>query len=1104
MGKVLKARDALTDRLCAIKFLDATRKDSELHEIALKQDLDSLRNLKNPNILALIDDGVDAQLGNFIVTEWLETDLETFCAGKPFQNWPSFWKQVGLPVLSGLSYALTKNRVHRDLKPANLMFDDQGQIRIIDFGISAVIDRLNLGRTLRRETTPVYSPPEGPDAKNLLRDVYGFAATAVYSFSGIELQDRDHLISELERIPIPADIRAILSNSLSADPDERPDTVLHLQNQLSALTSSTEGSLTSRRPTVLVSFPRGVIKKANSTFGLGVSSSSCISQLNKSVFIEKPRVPIPSDKHRVDLVAADFTVSVSRDAMNPAVWVARAFFETRPTRWSWAQERGMESTVEFREASERDRSPMSERAIDGLMDALEDHVTSIVQTNDNIFDVWRAVLRGRSEYYGKRYPNIHVQRFRVDGQRIACQLRDPPDTNIVGLHYFVSDGIDRVTSAVIESIQDDEVILYSDLTFNRLLLTGDGLLQYNSTGTEKAAKHQEAALDRIQNGAAPIPNLANYLGDPSLIPSPSTYEYVPVLDHLDPDKRIAAKGAIGANPIYLVVGPPGTGKTELIAEVVLQELKRQPEARILLSAQTHMAVDNALSRLREIDPNIKCVRLGRSQEKISREIADLQLDRVAPQWRRRVVESCNSAVDAYCSGRGVDADALRARRSAIYAHEAETALALSAAAVTRLKSKISAYRESQGSNDVDRSEIDSLEDALLQVTAQLESAELRSTEAAIALHGSGERAVELFGQLQGGAELVKLNTESEDTGAVLTIIADWVQRLSVSQEFFPAILAEAQVVAGTCLGFIGVPGTEDVQYDLAIVEEASRALPSELLVPGSRAKRIVLVGDGKQLPPFIESALLTSDWLEPNNLSKDEVLETLFSRLETRMPSEAMHRLRMQYRMIEPICKLVENVFYPGALEPATTAGKGSVTLTQLGQSRNVAFVSTSKERDRGEKSENPGYSNACEVRTVRKLLRQLLMSARKKRLKNFSVVVLTPYVAQRTALEQAIAHIRGDYPDIQTSAHTIHTFQGRQADIAIYSAVRSNDAGELGFTDDSRLLNVALSRGRGGLVIVGDATFLAKQNASWSYRDVLTYVTTHPESCLLKDADHV
>jgi superfamily I DNA and/or RNA helicase len=312
------------------------------------------------------------------------------------------------------------------------------------------------------------------------------------------------------------------------------------------------------------------------------------------------------------------------------------------------------------------------------------------------------------------------------------------------------------------------------------------------------------------------------------------------------------------------------------------------------------------------------------------------------------------------------------------------------------------------------------------------------------------------------------------------------------------------VVAGTCLGFLGSPGTADMTFDLAIIEEASRALPTEVLVPASRAQRIVLVGDNKQLPPFIESELLGDEWLQANGLTRAEVAETLFERLEAHLPAPAVARLEMQYRMHPDIGKLVGNLFYPGVLKSSDSAGEGAVTLKYLGYERNVLMVSTTREPDRGEEERGTGFVNLAEVRVARTLLADILKRARRKRCEKLSVVLLTPYVANREALERAVMGMQKGYPKAAVSAHTIHTFQGQQADIAIYSCARSNPDGELGFTRDARLVNVALSRGRGGLIIVGDAHFLSRDTSSQAYRDLIAYIHSHPESCAQKDAKHV
>jgi hypothetical protein len=102
--------------------------------------------------------------------------------------------------------------------------------------------------------------------------------------------------------------------------------------------------------------------------------------------------------------------------------------------------------------------------------------------------------------------------------------------------------------------------------------------------------------------------------------------------------------------------------------------------------------------------------------------------------------------------------------------------------------------------------------------------------------------------------------------------ADWESRFGRINDFEAALIASSQVVAGTCVGVAAVRGLSDLEFDLCIVDEASKATPTETLVPLSRARRWVLVGDSNQLPPFLEEGLRDRTILEANNLD-----ETMFT-----------------------------------------------------------------------------------------------------------------------------------------------------------------------------------------------------------------------------------
>ncbi|MGH8122280.1 MAG: DEAD/DEAH box helicase [Rudaea sp.] len=456
----------------------------------------------------------------------------------------------------------------------------------------------------------------------------------------------------------------------------------------------------------------------------------------------------------------------------------------------------------------------------------------------------------------------------------------------------------------------------------------------------------------------------------------------------------------------------------------------------------------------------------------------------------------------------MDVTVLKAHRAARQAQVALRDLSVAEQREKILKEQLIVLREApqtEGEPDI-QARLDELDGSLLELRDEITLRRLRLDEAYREVGRIGQSASEVLQKLETDNEVATsaASTKSEQVDRVLEITASWIQRLSDAKEFFPAMLAEAQVVAGTCLGFIGIPGTREISYDLAIIEEASRALPTEVLVPASRAKRVIFVGDGKQLPPFLESELLKEDWLEANGLVEQEVKETLFDRLTAHLPRPAVAELKIQYRMHPAIGDLVQSIFYPNSLQSAPNAGSKAVSLIQLGYERNVMLVSTSRETDRSEQPANPGYTNRCEVRVVRSLLQDILKRSRKGRKEKLKVVLLTPYSAQREALEQAVASLKNDYKHAEILIHSVHMFQGHEADIAIFSSVRANGDGDLGFTNDRRLLNVALSRGQGGLVVVGDAHFLGRTPQSAAYRDFVTYVIGNPKTCQLLEAHHV
>jgi superfamily I DNA and/or RNA helicase len=196
----------------------------------------------------------------------------------------------------------------------------------------------------------------------------------------------------------------------------------------------------------------------------------------------------------------------------------------------------------------------------------------------------------------------------------------------------------------------------------------------------------------------------------------------------------------------------------------------------------------------------------------------------------------------------------------------------------------------------------------------------------------------------------------------------------------------------------------------------------------------------------------------------------LFDRLKDILPASAQTLLRVQYRMHEDIMRFPSQEFYEGKLIADETVAKHvaaelpGVTPSDL-TSRPVTFVDTAGAgfdeawNDMLESRENKG-----EAELAVKLLYELLGSG----LKAKDVAILTPYTAQAKLLKTLVRE-----PGLEIGS--VDGFQGREKEAIILSLVRSSEAGQIGFLSDMRRLNVAITRARRCLIVVGDSATIGR-----------------------------
>jgi len=352
-------------------------------------------------------------------------------------------------------------------------------------------------------------------------------------------------------------------------------------------------------------------------------------------------------------------------------------------------------------------------------------------------------------------------------------------------------------------------------------------------------------------------------------------------------------------------------------------------------------------------------------------------------------------------------------------------------------------------------------------------------------------------ELEGYASLLINDANISDAKMLqklLSIQTEWFDQFGRNETFKAPLIKRSQVVAGTC---IGIPrDIQDIEFDLCIVDEASKATATEALVPLARSRRWILVGAPKQLPPFQDEASRDTEFLTNYELTQEDIKETLFDYLLRTLPEANRKMLTIQHRMVKPIGELVSQCFYEGKIESARTdidANLNSVI------PKPVTWFTTTKLQNCREQYANPSYNNVCEINVIIKLLKQLNQMAINVPT-NYSIAVLTGYSAQLKLLNRYLASESDKLSALTIECNTVDAFQGREADIAVYSVTRSNKKGDMGFLRESERLNVALSRGKVGLVIVGDHLFCRNSRHNPLSR-VVDYVERNPDYCSLKEA---
>ena len=303
------------------------------------------------------------------------------------------------------------------------------------------------------------------------------------------------------------------------------------------------------------------------------------------------------------------------------------------------------------------------------------------------------------------------------------------------------------------------------------------------------------------------------------------------------------------------------------------------------------------------------------------------------------------------------------------------------------------------------------------------------------------------------------------------------------------LFGEARVIASTLVGSANKL-LDGHKFGTLFIDEAAQALEAACWIPMRRVSRVILAGDHCQLPPTVKSVAAMKAGLGKTMM--EWIVE---------MHPEAVTLLKIQYRMNDEIMQFSSNYFYGGQVESAPDVRFRSI----LDMDIPMTWIDTSEFEKLMKKSEDPekaqvsfkeefvgesfGRVNKAEAELTLLALQNYFNKIGKQRLldERIDVGIISPYRAQVQLLRRMLMKWEFFKPfRRQISVNTVDGFQGQERDIIVISLVRSNDDGQIGFLRDLRRMNVAITRARMKLIILGDRETMARHPF---YRQLWQYI---------------
>lgn len=1085
------------------KWIKGASKGSEAIT-TFKERLRHIKRAKHPSLPSIIAEGFDESLNSFCIVYDKLIDVYNLDTKATKLNPEAFLSGIIELVHCLNELALNHKIYHGDIHPANILLNEAAdKFYLIDFNQAVITAAISQEKDLQVFAAK-FAAPEKFNKDTIapapyLSDIFSIGKIVDWYFN-----EHNH--------PSNNKIEEFIQHCTQIDPTKRylryNDLMQVLMNIREAYSPEENGYY------VNVDFKREF-------FSL---KEEILKDLNASDILYDV-APIEGQDIMVNIVSNNFCFHTKWDLSRQSFEILNTYFKN-DEQWNLAKKSGNRYRIKslefthYRASHKKSPYPFSNLLRKFQQEkrlAKSWRESKKAQTEE--LEFYKELLKKELELINERSLKLRFKKFEIKSadelwlhvvssekgssdSEIAKHLDLSDNPQFEGKTYIISETGTvskkknqlKFTGIAYDFTEREKVLKFKDcsnLSFNDF--PRDGFLSEDTGLQEEEKKRQQQAISKVERRQTQNDELIHFLFNPIKLPqAPVLNTELSVVFQKDSkdvlfsysyNQRKAINLALERKPLSLIQGPPGTGKTTVITEIVHQLIQRDPYTKILITSQTNDAVDNVLENL--INQRMEVVRLSGETKPRNKNIAKHTIDRKVEGWKSEIVKRSSSHWQGLeCV---FDVDIKREEK-----------------VVQELITVLNTTKEWNAKKEI-AIRIIAQNASYTKLLNHLNSEEdFRSAVGRTCNHVSLKRQKEL-GDLHN----------------------QWIaaiQSVSETSVINEKLIDEIKVVGATCNHVAAKKYSRfNFEFDYVIMDESAKATTAEALVPIVLAENLVLVGDHRQLKPMITKDREIESWLRgkfkiersdeddkfDDYLNRPSLFEKLYESL--RSAEDYTMQLDECRRCSEEQVKLLSECFYepfgdnPIKYVPRSQEKEHNLDLKV---DSSIIFLDIGAQKKNQTNEKGSSY-NTYSADLIMELLKRLDAYGK---VSGYTVGVITGYKAQASQLKSKLNATRSRYKfkNINPSSEkfvmsVVDRFQGLEKDIIIFDLVKSGANTHLGFLKVANRINVAVSRQKRLLILVGDYTNI--KNAAVKSKDKIQlqeYLKKLNSKCIVQSIQEI